>query len=90
MVDIVTLEVGICVLGSNIFNGFGIGGLMGLVGPGKIEEGSILGTLEVASMLGVVGLSSIYNFYREIRKTRSRSPDSGVYGMDLYRQHLRD
>ena len=48
------------VLGSNIFNGFGIGGLVGLVGPGKIEEGSILGTLEIASMLGVVGLSALF------------------------------
>ncbi|MDG1846776.1 MAG: sodium:calcium antiporter [Acidimicrobiales bacterium] len=48
------------VLGSNIFNGFGIGGLVGVVGPGKIEDGSILGTLEVVAMLGVVGLSALF------------------------------
>ncbi len=48
------------VLGSNVFNGFGIGGFIGLIAPGKSEDGSIVGTLDTTLTLATVALSAIF------------------------------
>ena len=60
------------VLGSNIFNGFGIGGFMGIVAPGDSEDGTILDTLGVTLTLVVVALSAIFIFSgRKIVRTEA-------------------
>ena len=48
------------VLGSNVFNGFGIGGFIGLIAPGQSEDGSIVGTLDTTLTLAAVALSAIF------------------------------
>ncbi len=48
------------VLGSNVFNGFGIGGFIGLIAPGQSEDGSIVGTLDTTLTLAAVVLSAIF------------------------------
>lgn len=48
------------VLGSNVFNGFGIGGFIGLIAPGESEDGSIVGTLDTTLTLAAVALSAIF------------------------------
>ncbi len=48
------------ILGSNVFNGFGIGGFIGLIAPGKSEDGSIVGTLDTTLTLAAVVLSAIF------------------------------
>ncbi len=48
------------ILGSNVFNGFGIGGFIGLIAPGKSEDGSIVGTLDTTLTLAAVALSAIF------------------------------
>ncbi|MBJ69232.1 MAG: hypothetical protein CL463_04955 [Acidimicrobiaceae bacterium] len=48
------------VLGSNVFNGFGIGGFIGLIAPGESEDGSIVGTLDTTLTLTAVALSAIF------------------------------
>ena len=48
------------VLGSNVFNGFGIGGFMGLIAPGESKDGTIISTLGVTLTLATVALSAIF------------------------------
>ena len=48
------------VLGSNVFNGFGIGGFIGLIAPGKSKDGSIVGALSTTLTLSVIALSTIF------------------------------
>ena len=56
------------VLGSNVFNGFGIGGFIGLIAPGESKDGSIVGALSTTLTLSVIALSTIFH--------SSRSEDS--------------
>jgi len=48
------------VLGSNVFNGFGIGGFMGLIAPGESKDGTIISTLGVTLTLATMALSAIF------------------------------
>ena len=48
------------VLGSNVFNGFGIGGFMGLIAPGESKDGTIISTLGATLTLATVALSAIF------------------------------
>lgn len=48
------------VLGSNIFNGFGIGGFIGLIAPGESKDGTIISTLGATLTLATVALSAIF------------------------------
>ncbi len=50
------------VLGSNIFNGFGIGGFMGIFAPGGSKSGTILDVLGVSLTLATVALGAIFIF----------------------------
>ena len=48
------------VLGSNVFNGFGIGGFIGLIAPGESKDGSIVGALSTTLTLSAIALSTIF------------------------------
>ena len=48
------------VLGSNVFNGFGIGGFIGLIVPGESKDGSIVGALSTTLTLSAIALSTIF------------------------------
>ena len=48
------------VLGSNVFNGFGIGGFIGVIAPGKSKDGSIVGTLSTTITLSAIALSAVF------------------------------
>jgi len=48
------------ILGSNIFNGFGIGGFMGIVAPGESKDGTIFDALGTTLTLATVALSAIF------------------------------
>ena len=48
------------VLGSNVFNGFGIGGFIGAIAPGESKEGTIIDTLGITVTLVVVALSATF------------------------------
>ena len=48
------------VLGSNVFNGFGIGGFIGLIAPGESKDGSIVGALSATLTLSAIALSTIF------------------------------
>ena len=48
------------VLGSNVFNGFGIGGFIGVIAPGESKDGSIVGTFSTTLTLSAIALSAVF------------------------------
>ena len=48
------------VLGSNVFNGFGIGGFIGVVAPGESKDGSIVGAFSTTLTLSAIALSAVF------------------------------
>ncbi len=60
------------VLGSNIFNGFGIGGFMGIIAPGESKDGIFLDFLGITLTLAVVALGTLFIFSgRKIVRTEA-------------------
>ena len=48
------------VLGSNVFNGFGIGGFIGVIAPGESKDGSIVGAFSTTLTLSAIALSAVF------------------------------
>ena len=48
------------VLGSNVFNGFGIGGFIGVIAPGESKDGSIVGAFSTSLTLSAIALSAVF------------------------------
>ena len=48
------------VLGSNVFNGFGIGGFIGVIAPGESKDGSIVGSFSTTLTLSAIALSAVF------------------------------
>ncbi len=48
------------VLGSNVFNGFGIGGFIGVIAPGESKDGSIVGAFSTTLTLSAIALSTVF------------------------------
>ena len=48
------------VLGSNVFNGFGIGGFIGVIAPGESKDGSIVGAFSTTLTLSAIALSAFF------------------------------
>lgn len=48
------------VLGSNVFNGFGIGGFIGMIAPGESKDGSIVSAFSTTLTLSAIALSAVF------------------------------
>ena len=48
------------VLGSNVFNRFGIGGFIGVIAPGESKDGSIVGAFSTTLTLSAIALSAVF------------------------------
>tara|TARA_B100001559_G_C16387964_1_gene569760 strand:- start:313 stop:876 length:564 start_codon:yes stop_codon:yes gene_type:complete len=48
------------VLGSNVFNGFGIGGFIGVIAPRESKDGSIVGAFSTTLTLSAIALSAVF------------------------------
>ena len=48
------------VLGSNVFNGFWIGGFIGVIAPGESKDGSIVGAFSTTLTLSAIALSAVF------------------------------